>query len=570
LRTILIFIFSKWGNKFQLLVRRKPSPDGYSLKVKKFLSVVVAAFLAVGSLTACSSAGANGKNKIKIVTTIFPEYDWVMNVLGENPAGAEVTMLLDNGADLHSYQPTAADVMKISSCDLFVYVGGESDDWVEDALKEATNKDMAVINLLDVLGDKVKEEELVEGMQEGEHHHDHEGGEEDHDHEHSHEEEKEITEADIKPREVSEFAGEWQSLYPVLMTGALDEYVKYQAEKKSITVEESRAQIEAKWNCGVKTIKIEGNSITLYYDDGTKATGTYEYAGFATKKDDTGKITSIRHEFLRTSGDGPKYVMLNDHGHEPADSVEHFHIYFGDNNFDELVTTTSNPFFVDAKLDAKGCLDNVMGHEQGHDHSSQETEADHDHEHEHEHHHEEGEIEYDEHVWLSLKNTQVLVQSISDAMQKIDSANAATYKKNSDSYIEALKSLDNDYKAVVDAASNKTILFGDRFPFRYMVDDYGLTYYAAFVGCSAESEASFETITFLSKKVDELKLPVVLTIEGKDHRIAETIVQNTASKDQKIMTLDSMQSTTTSDYKNGATYLSIMKNNLSVLTEALK
>lgn len=360
MRTILIFIFSKWGNKFQLLVRRKPFPDGLFIKVKKLLSVVVAAFLAVGSLTACSSAGANGKNKIKIVTTIFPEYDWVMNVLGENPAGAEVTMLLDNGVDLHSFQPTATDIMKISSCDLFVYVGGESDDWVEDALKEATNKDMVVINLLDVLGDKVKEEEIVEGMQ---------GEDEDHDHED---------------------------------------------------------------------------------------------------------------------------------------------------------------------------------------------------------HHEEGEIEYDEHVWLSLRNAQVLVQSISDAMQKIDAANAATYKKNSDSYIESLKSLDNDYKAVVDAASNKTILFGDRFPFRYMVDDYGLTYFAAFAGCSAESEASFETITFLSKKVDELKLPVVLTIEGKDHRIAETIVQNTASKDQKIMTLDSMQASSTADYKGGTTYLSIMKANLSVLTEALK
>ena len=347
--------------------------------MKKLLSVVVAAFLAVGSLTACSSAGANGKNKIKIVTTIFPEYDWVMNVLGENPAGADVTMLLDNGADLHSFQPTATDIMKISSCDLFVYVGGESDEWVEDALKEATNKDMIVINLLDVLGDKVKEEEVVEGMQGEDEDHDHEDHDEDHD------------------------------------------------------------------------------------------------------------------------------------------------------------------------------------HEEGEDHD-------------HEHHHEEGEIEYDEHVWLSLRNAQILVQSISDALQKIDQANAATYKKNSDSYIETLKALDSDYKAVVDAASNKTVLFGDRFPFRYMVDDYGLTYYAAFVGCSAESEASFETITFLSKKVDELKLPVVLTIEGKDHRIAETIVQNTASKDQKIMTmtLDSMQSTSTADYKGGTTYLSIMKDNLSVLTEALK
>jgi cyclophilin family peptidyl-prolyl cis-trans isomerase len=228
--------------------------------------------------------------------------------------------------------------------------------------------------------------------------------------------------------------------------------------------------------------------------------------------------------------------------------------------------------YLDGQYAAFGkIIEGMEGHDHEHEHDEEHDEDhDHDENHEHEHEHEHGEVEYDEHVWLSLRNAQVLVQRISDAMQKIDAANAATYKKNSDSYIESLKSLDNDYKAVVDAASNKTILFGDRFPFRYMVDDYGLTYFAAFAGCSAESEASFETITFLSKKVDELKLPVVLTIEGKDHRIAETIVQNTASKDQKIMTLDSMQSASTADYKGGTTYLSIMKANLSVLTEALK
>lgn len=329
--------------------------------MKKFISAVVAGFLALGSLTACNSAGAKGNNKLQIVTTIFPEYDWVMNVLGDKASDADVTMLLDNGVDLHSFQPTATDIMKISSCDLFIYVGGESDEWVEDALKEAVNKNMIVIDLLDELGDAVKEEELVEGMQ----------GEEDHDEDHEHD-------------------------------------------------------------------------------------------------------------------------------------------------------------------------------------------------------HEEGEVEYDEHVWLSLRNAQVLVKSISDALQKIDSANADTYKKNADSYIESLKALDADYKAAVDAASTKTILFGDRFPFRYMVDDYGLTYYAAFVGCSAESEASFETITFLSKKVDELSLPVVLTIEGKDKRIAETIIENTASKTQKVLTLDSIQSVSSSDVKNGTTYISIMESNLSVLKEALK
>ena len=294
-----------------------------------------------------------------------------MNVLGDKASGANVTMLLDNGVDLHSFQPTAADIMKISSCDLFIYVGGESDEWVEDALKEAVNKDMIVINLMDELGSAVKEEEIVEGMQE----------EDEHDHE----------------------------------------------------------------------------------------------------------------------------------------------------------------------------------HEEGEDHDE-----------EHEHHHEEGEVEYDEHVWLSLKNAQVLVKSISDALQKIDASNAGSYKKNADAYIESLKALDADYKAAVDAAGTKTILFGDRFPFRYMVDDYGLTYYAAFVGCSAETEASFETITFLAKKVDELSLPAIFTIEGKDKRIAETIAQNTASKDQKILTLDSMQSVSSGDIKNGATYMSIMESNLSVLKEALK
>ena len=169
-----------------------------------------------------------------------------------------------------------------------------------------------------------------------------------------------------------------------------------------------------------------------------------------------------------------------------------------------------------------------------------------------------------------MKNAQVLVKSISDALQKIDASNAGSYKKNADAYIESLKALDADYKAAVDAAGTKTILFGDRFPFRYMVDDYGLTYYAAFVGCSAETEASFETITFLAKKVDELSLPAIFTIEGKDKRIAEAIVQNTASKDQKILTLDSMQSVSSGDIKNGTTYMSIMENNLSVLKEALK
>ena len=118
-------------------------------------------------------------------------------------------------------------------------------------------------------------------------------------------------------------------------------------------------------------------------------------------------------------------------------------------------------------------------------------------------------------------------------------------------------------------AALKTVLFGDRFPFRYMTDDYGLTYYAAFTGCSAESEASFETIAFLAGKADELNLPAVLTIEGGNHKIADTVIAASSKADRKVLTMNSMQSVTADDVKNGMTYLSMMEENLNVLKEAL-
>ena len=285
--------------------------------------------------------------------------------LGDKVKNVEVTMLLDNGVDLHSYQPTINYIAKISDCDMFIYVGGESDGWVNDALKNAKNDKMKVINLLEVLGDSVKTEELIEGMQE-----------EEHDHHHDNEE-----------------------------------------------------------------------------------------------------ITEEKHE------------------------------------------------------------------------------------------HEE---EKDEHVWLSLKNAKILCKVIADNLSEIDPENKDIYSANVSVYIEKLSSLDEEYKKMVNGSNRKIVLFGDRFPFRYLVDDYGLDYYAAFVGCSAETEASFETVAFLSKKTDELKLPCVLTIEGANHKIAETVVANTYSKNQKVLTMDSMQSTTSSDVKNGITYISVMEKNLDILREALK
>lgn len=323
----------------------------------KFLKLIglSIASLIVPFCVSCNTA--NNDDKLDIITTIFPEYDWVNNVLGEQKDNVNVTLLLDNGIDLHSYQPSPKDIVKISNCDLFIYVGGESDEWVEDVLKQAKNKDMLTINLMDVLGDKKKEEELIEGMQ----------GEDEHE---------------------------------------------------------------------------EGE--------------------------------------------------------------------------------------------------------------------------------EEEEVEYDEHVWLSLSNAQTFVTSISEAIAKLDQENAETYKANAAKYNASLKDLDDKYKAAVNAGTQKTLLFADRFPFRYLVDDYDLKYYAAFIGCSAETEASFETIAFLAGKVDELNLKVILKIESSDGSIANTVKNATTSKNQTILTMDSIQSATTKEYKNGRNYLSIMASNLEVLKEAVR
>ena len=206
-------------------------------------------------------------------------------------------------------------------------------------------------------------------------------------------------------------------------------------------------------------------------------------------------------------------------------------------------------------------------------------ETEHDHEEDEEHAHDadeehtdadEQEAETDEHVWLSLRNAQAVCQKIAEKLGEIDPEHEQAYTDNALAYIDKLVALDAKYQAAVDAANKKTLVFGDRFPFRYLTEDYGLNYYAAFVGCSAETEASFETIRFLAEKTDALGLSHVLTIENPNHKIAETVVANTSGKNQQVLSMDSMQSVTSKDVAAGATYLSIMEHNLEVLTQALQ
>ena len=344
-----------------------------TMNLKKSLAGAAILLALTTSVFAKAKKSDKANAKLKVVTTIFPEYDWTREILGDKASNVELTLLLGNGVDLHSYQPSIQDIAKISTADIFVYVGGESDGWVTDALKNAQNKNMKVINLMETLGDKAKAEEIKEGMQAEE--------EEEHEHHHHHEAEEE---------------------------------------------------------------------------------------------------------------------------------------------------------------------------------------------HHHHHHDEEDEVEYDEHVWLSLRFAKIFSTEIANALCEKDSANAAAYKANLAAYTSKLDALDSKYIAVVRAGSKNTILFGDRFPFRYLVEDYGLDYFAAFVGCSAETEASFETVIFLSKKVDELELNTVFKIETGDGKIARTIIQNTKKKNATVRTLDSLQSITAKQAASGKTYLKIMEANLEVLTEALK
>ncbi|MCM1474408.1 MAG: metal ABC transporter substrate-binding protein, partial [Muribaculaceae bacterium] len=177
--------------------------------------------------------------------------------------------------------------------------------------------------------------------------------------------------------------------------------------------------------------------------------------------------------------------------------------------------------------------------------------------------------EYDEHIWLSLDNAGTLCTAIADTLCQVDPENSEQYQENLSTYCHELERLDNEYSETLSGIENKTLIFGDRFPFRYLVDDYGLDYFAAFSGCSAETEASFETITFLADKVDELNIDTIFTIEGSDDSIAKAIISGTTAKNQKISRLDSIQSVTSRQIADGVTYLSIMQSNLNTLKEVL-
>lgn len=303
--------------------------------MKKGIAAILVLMLLFVPLYGCGKQDAGeGEETLKIVSTIFPSYDWVREILGEEADRAELSLLVKNGVDLHSYQPSVEDIVTVSDCDLFIYVGGESDGWVEDALDASDNPNQIAVNLLQVLG-------------------------------------------------------------------------------------------------------------------------------------------------------------------------------------------------VD------------------------------------------GDAEADEHVWLSLKNAKIFCAYIAEQLTSLDPERAQVYADNLDAYTERLDALDADYQTAVEESAGNPIIFGDRFPFQYLFDDYGLAYFAAYAGCSAEAEVSFDTVITLAEKLDALGLSYVFVSETSDKSLAQTIIQSTEAKNQEILVLDSMQSVTEDQMEAGVTYLSIMESNLAVLECAL-
>ena len=237
---------------------------------------------------------------------------------------------------------------------------------------------------------------------------------------------------------------------------------------------------------------------------------------------------------------------------------------------DDAIANCQNPDLKVVKL--TDCVELFHGELEGHNHGEycHETHGEHneeDHEHDHDHEHEEGhEHEGDEHVWTSIKNVIKIVDVIASACKEKDAANADFYASNASAYTAELTALDAEYKAAVDASAHKTLVFADRFPFIYMVKDYGICHYAAFSGCSTDVNASFETQTKLAEAVKHNSLPAVIIIESSDGSLAETVVSGTSAK---ILTMNSMQAVTRAQITEGRTYLETMKDNLNVLKEAL-
>lgn len=311
------------------------------------------------SICSCTAPTQESDEKIRILCTLFPQYDWLCNIT-EGVDDVEVSLIIANGTDPHSYQPTAADIMNISRCDMLVYIGGDSDTWVKKAVERSKNQAITEIALLELEGIEL-------------------------------------------------------------------------------------------------------------------------------------------HDISSAS-----------HSHEGHSHGEHSH--------------------------------------EGHSHST-----------------------VDEHIYLSIDNACTAVSRLASELCRIDPDNKDIYLKNSMEYTIKLKNLSNSLSADLDAIpeEERFMLFADRFPFVYLLSDYGVHYAAAFEGCTTDVDADFDTVIRLIHEADEHDVKYIAVTESSDKALAKTVISSTKAKNQGILTLNSMQAVTYSQIANGASYISIMEKNLNTVRTAL-
>lgn len=318
------------------------------MKKKRWISLILSLATAALLLTGCGGtkvAGTAENKKLKVVASNFPCYDFARAAGGK---AADVTMLLPPGAESHSYEPTPKDILNIQNCDLFIYVGGDSDAWV-DTILEAAGKSVKTLRLIDCV-----------------------------------------------PQ--------------------LDEQVD-----KGMTTREERS------------------------------------AG------------------------------------EPA--------------------------------------------------------------------------EKDEHVWTSPANAAAITAKIAGKMEKLDPADARAYQAGAAAYEKQIRGLDSAFKTFFSGVQNKTMVFGDRFPLRYFAEEYGLTCYAAFPGCSTQTEPSAATIAYLTDRVRREHLHTIYYIEFSNHLVADSIAEATGAKTAQF---NSCHNVSAKQLKAGATYVSLMRENLKMLKTTMK
>jgi zinc transport system substrate-binding protein len=480
-----------------------------------------------------SYANAGGKQnkqvadngKINVVTTIFPPYDFVREIAGDK---VNVTMLLPPGSESHSFEPSPRDIITVQNCDIFIYVGGESEEWVNRILNSMDTSNMKIIAMMDCVN--VVEEEIVEGMEDDEEGHDH-----------GHDSEP-FTINDVKDRALSDWAGSWQSVYPLLLDGTLKPVMEHKAESGEKTANEYYNQYKTAYQTDVEKINISGDAIT-FYRNGVPSTARYAYKGTAVLPEDDGRLW-VRYQFeaLNNVKGAPKYVLFSDHKFAPGKS-EHFHIYAGDAGFSVFMedkNPANYPTYYPASLTKTEIAAEMIGHEE--------------------------EPEYDEHVWTSPVNAKLIAGAIADALKQADAPNADAYDAGAKEYFAKLDALDASIRTLVAGGKRKTFIFGDRFPFRYFADEYGLSYFAAFPGCSTETECSAATIAFIVDKIRDEKIPAVFYIELSNEKIADTIREETGAR--KLL-LHSFHNVSNRDFENGATYHSLMTANLANLRTAL-